>query len=639
MTAQLVKSSVRSNCIEAQPNPEQQQAIDAFMNWFCDPRVDSLFELQGAAGCGKSFALAYMLKASKLKWSEVVLAAPCNRAAFVLQQALHSAGLPKFECKTIHSALGISVVDYDEFGNPIFDTKKGNSKKIEALKLLIIDEKSMIGADLLTAIKTLAPRSLKILFCGDSYQLPPVTKSAPLLLSKQNYEAASFGDPFTLSPTIGCAKTQNTAELQKIMRQDGGVAVDVLRSVRETITDADRFMADIYADPAQRWSFEPSLRVFSDERDDSFQEYSSRTKLMEKAIDLFSQRKRVKLIAYKNKSVKYFQEAIFSRLFTNAETPYPVGAYIQLKEHWKNGGNTIIVPAGCEGYVTESALMTAYFGGTEIQYYGLCVDFGELFGDVLLKVPTPESEVKISAVIETLKNSMSRESGHEYTPETSLVALYRKLGFQDEAAQVSPLANIDQALRFSHADIAREQGPIVLQMLQAAMLFCSWKNGWGFIYSLKSSLASIESGYACTIYKAQGSTYDEVLFYNDMPKFSISEWQLERNAIDLLKTKAKIDSARQALSRKRGHSEESYTALVKDEFERWLPAPINSLFTAFDKWDAEVSTKLDELLEQDQFLEAYTRDTRGMEPRLILRALYVAASRHKKALHFCDESA
>lgn len=638
MTATQLKNNRASDLAQSafKPNEEQQVAIDKFLTWLNDRDADQLFELDGKSGAGKSSTLAWMLKSAGLSRSAVVLAAPVNKAAFVLQSTLHKAELPRYDCKTIYSALGICVVDYDEHGNPIFGSK-GDPRKVEGLKLLIIDEKSMIGEQLLNIITTCAPSSLKILFCGDSFQLPPVEASKPLILSKRDYEAGQFTDPFALSPSIGCALPENTAELVKIMRQDGGCVMDLLASIRSTIAEADQFMADLHRDPMMSWSFTPSLSLFQDERDESLQEYDSRLALMQKAIELFSERKRVKVIAYQNRTVNYYQAEIFKQLFPNAETPYPVGAYIQLKDHWRNGGNAIVVPASSEGYVTESVLQKAWFMGAEIEYYGLAVDFGELFGTVLIKVPTSESAKLIKQNLEILKGTMNRDSGEDYLPDSPLKAIYQKCGLDIE---VSSLATVAQAIGFSVGDIAREHGAIVLQAMQMGLLKTTWKQGWSFHSQLQSCFAQVEHGYSSTIYKAQGSTYDEVFFHNDMPRFSISEWALNRNAIDFEKVKAKLKNAYHAVQKKRGMSEIQYFELVWSEFEQWIEADQGRAndfrHETIHSYHEAVMSKLEALLENDQYLEAYTRTVRGMEPRLCLRALYVACSRHKQSLHFFD---
>ncbi|MGL4619923.1 MAG: hypothetical protein ACRCZS_12820 [Chroococcidiopsis sp.] len=119
-----------------------------------------------------------------------------------------------------------------------------------------------------------------------------------------------------------------------------------------------------------------------------------------------------------------------------------------------------------------------------------------------------------------------------------------------------------------------------------------------------------------------------------MPRFSISPWQLNRNAIDLQKVRAKIKTAYAAAKTKRGVSGTAYHEKVWEEFEQWLGAPLE--YDDIHSHHDAVMALLDQLLDKDQYLEAYTRPIRGMDARLCLRALYVACSRHKETLHFFD---
>lgn len=261
------------------------------------------------------------------------------------------------------------------------------------------------------------------------------------------------------------------------------------------------------------------------------------------------------------------------------------------------------------------------------------MDFGELFGTVNLKVPTAESAVHIKNAIDVIQATMQRDSGVEYTPDMSLKSLYTQCKLDIEIDSMPTLA---QAIGFSHGNIAKEQGTIVFQLMQMSMIKTSWKQGWSFVYSLKSSFAEVENGFCSTVYKAQGSTYSEVMFYNDMPRFQINPWQLDRNAIDLLKVKGKIDAAKKSLKSKRGQTEESFKALVRHEFEQFLSTGTVPKDWDFEEWQTAIEFKLNELIDVNQYLEAYTRKTQGMDPRVCLRALYVAASRHKASLHFFD---
>ncbi|MBR6266386.1 MAG: AAA family ATPase, partial [Bacteroidales bacterium] len=112
--------------------------------------------------------------------------------------------------------------------------KRGVLRKME---LLVIDEVSMLRADLLDAIDT-ALRSIRrrknlpfggvqVLFIGDMLQLPPVVKNEEWNFLKQFYTSMYFFDAHVLQ-----AEPPLVLELEKIYRQDDKLFIDILNTLR-----------------------------------------------------------------------------------------------------------------------------------------------------------------------------------------------------------------------------------------------------------------------------------------------------------------------------------------------------------------------------------------------------------------------
>lgn len=115
---------------------------------------------------------------------------------------------------------------------------------MEDLELIIIDEVSMLRADMLDAIDTILRMvrrrqhqpfgGVQMLFIGDLFQLPPVVKAEDWELLKHHYESPFFFDARVLrqAPPL-------IIELKKIFRQDDPEFIRILNSIRNNETQTE----------------------------------------------------------------------------------------------------------------------------------------------------------------------------------------------------------------------------------------------------------------------------------------------------------------------------------------------------------------------------------------------------------------
>ena len=132
-----------------------------------DPGTSSIAVLTGSAGTGKSTVVAELIQQASVHHNDVhvELCATTHRAASVLQDIV---GHP---VQTGHAVFKLrpSVTKYGKE-----ELKATGPCDIPHGSLVIFDEASMIGDKFLQAIvDTVQDRALKLLFVGDSYQLPP----------------------------------------------------------------------------------------------------------------------------------------------------------------------------------------------------------------------------------------------------------------------------------------------------------------------------------------------------------------------------------------------------------------------------------------------------------------------------------
>lgn len=220
--------------------------ISNYVSKFINGTNQSLF-LTGKAGTGKTTLLKEIVETTHKK---TVIAAPTGIAA------INAGGV------TLHSLFhlpfgsfipdeGIPQVANLSFQltNPkmLLRNLKMNSQKkalIREMELLIIDEVSMLRADLLDAIDTILRYvrrkssvfgGLQILFIGDLWQLPPVVKNEEWNILKNYYSNIFFFNATTFKKT-----KLVYLELDKIYRQKDSAFIDLLNHFRlNTINQAD----------------------------------------------------------------------------------------------------------------------------------------------------------------------------------------------------------------------------------------------------------------------------------------------------------------------------------------------------------------------------------------------------------------
>ena len=187
--------------------------------------------LTGKAGTGKTTFLRE-LKAKSPK--RMVVVAPTGIAA------INAGGV------TIHSFFQLPFAPYvpdTKFMSAQTFHKFGKEKIniIRSMDLLVIDEVSMVRADLLDAIDAVLRQyrdrhkpfgGVQILMIGDLQQLAPVVKEEDWQLLSPYYDTAFFFGSRTLKET-----EYVTIELKKVYRQSDSTFLNLLNKIRENTAD------------------------------------------------------------------------------------------------------------------------------------------------------------------------------------------------------------------------------------------------------------------------------------------------------------------------------------------------------------------------------------------------------------------
>lgn len=161
-------------------NDQQFEGINKIKKWLSE-RNKPFFTLTGPAGSGKTSILKKILNKFE---GGVVVSAPTHKAVGVIKK------MTNCRSATLHSLLGLRMdVHLENFNpnQPIFNPIA--LPKINDYNFCIVDEASMVNKDLFNLIKEKIENSkTKVLFVGDSCQIPPVGEAESAVFNEPSIE-------------------------------------------------------------------------------------------------------------------------------------------------------------------------------------------------------------------------------------------------------------------------------------------------------------------------------------------------------------------------------------------------------------------------------------------------------------------
>lgn len=204
--------------------------------------------LTGKAGTGKTTFLKHIIQHTHKK---AVIAAPTGIAAInaggVTLHSLFQLPFGAFIPKHQYELNAIPEGPFNNITSLVSGNKMHSGKRqlLRELELLIIDEVSMLRADLLDAIDTVLRvvrrknnipfGGVQCLFIGDLLQLPPVVKDNEWFILKNYYNSIFFFDAIAL-----ILNKPLYIELRKIYRQNDEQFISLLNNMRtNNITTTD----------------------------------------------------------------------------------------------------------------------------------------------------------------------------------------------------------------------------------------------------------------------------------------------------------------------------------------------------------------------------------------------------------------
>ncbi|MFL5751808.1 MAG: helix-turn-helix domain-containing protein, partial [Bacteroidia bacterium] len=236
--------------------PETKPTPAEFASRFVNHTSRHIF-LTGKAGTGKTTFLKHIVQHTHKK---AVIVAPTGIAAInaggstihSLFQLPFGSFVPVTQAYSTQQQFKITDPSSLVKGMQMNGQKRGILREME---LLIIDEVSMLRADLLDAIDTVlrhvrgkrdkAFGGVQVLFIGDLLQLPPVVKDEEWKVLKAHYKSIFFFDARVLQ-----LEKPLYIELDKIYRQSDDTFISLLNNLRQNkVTPADVELLNKYYKP------------------------------------------------------------------------------------------------------------------------------------------------------------------------------------------------------------------------------------------------------------------------------------------------------------------------------------------------------------------------------------------------------
>ncbi|MCP4049689.1 MAG: AAA family ATPase [bacterium] len=218
--------TLEKNTSKIELNEQFQKAL-----YLLEKTNENIF-ITGKAGTGKSTLLTYFRKNTK---KNLVVLAPTGVAALNVQG------------ETIHSFFRFTpAITPEKAKKSAYKIK--NNDFYKKIKTIVIDEISMVRADLLECIDIFLQTVLKkrkpfggiqIIFIGDLYQLSPVVISQEKEAFNTLYESPYF---FSASVIKNGSFKLNFIELEKIYRQSDLEFIELLNAIRNNSVNEAQLM-------------------------------------------------------------------------------------------------------------------------------------------------------------------------------------------------------------------------------------------------------------------------------------------------------------------------------------------------------------------------------------------------------------
>lgn len=268
--------------------------------------------IQGYAGTGKSTTISSIISTLSKKGYSIAVTSPTHKANQVLRTMLRDRTSSPPDVMTIHSFLGLKLVQKKQEQVLEHDPHSPNARRL--VDVLIIDEASMISTEMYLHIIKQAHRvRCAIIFLGDDAQLPPVEPEKEVTIISNAFD---HGTKYQLTEVLRQALENPIIALATDVRGCIGdptalPAIDFLRKVPES----DHIMRV----SSEFDVVETYYQMLLHETDDDMK-------------NIFENTYKYKIISYMNKTVDRYNSMVRSIVVPDQEDEFVKGEPLVMEE-------------------------------------------------------------------------------------------------------------------------------------------------------------------------------------------------------------------------------------------------------------------------------------------------------------------
>ena len=471
-------------------NPQQKQAYNNTINFLSSP--EQLRTLSGYAGTGKTSLTKFIVEDLKRKGINFKLASPTHRAKEVLQSSTNEPAM------TVAKLLGLGpATELEDFNlvDKIFQPARPDA--MPSGGIVIIDEASMINDDLFDYLTSLAARKgSKILFIGDDAQLKPV---------KQR----------TISKVFS---VEGQDKLTEVMRTSNGNPMPSV--VLQPIRDNQNSTRDMFPHTTMLSPFGEGIE-FTKDIDTFLEKLSVSVKEMVESGNLMA----VRAAAYTNKEVANLNSYIRAKMFGFGAPKFVEGELMMMYENrffevgdWKlpNGIDLLVSKVTrIENKKIKNPITNEYIilSGFKLDLQGAKE---KEFRETVFVPDTVPKEYLIAL------NELKDRAIKAYSAADRAAAWKDFFSFDEKVFSINPYYLYNDNVLASPDDF--------INLLRQNNPSLSSKEIEKILNQHKFKDRTFNYGYAFTIHKSQGGTYDEVFVNEDdvdiASSFTNPDWQM-----------------------------------------------------------------------------------------------------------------
>jgi energy-coupling factor transporter ATP-binding protein EcfA2 len=499
----------------------QQEAYDYIIEYL--PK-ENVILLEGQAGTGKT-TLTRSLCAAYRKGGGgqgICAIAPTHKAKKVIQSVLNQDTLIPVAAMTIASALG-KIREHSYLGTQHYNN--GSNKKMSAYRLFLVDEVSMIhDADLRILVNYIRQTKKQLLLLGDRNQIP-CPKTA---YQKTEYGYLEKADSYVFrDPSITCIT------LNEIVRQAEGSPI--LRLASYIITEQERRSDPSFPQIIESSQFQPWVISFH-EVVTTFLRHFDPTYLHS-----------CRILAYTNAAVRCWNLEVRAKLFPGQPPqPFHVGdiltGYCNIEDSdIENGEDSFVTKVtevynhtvdtySLSGYLCD-LLVSTHFGGPGGGLQGL-----QIKNIFFIQIFAAENQAFLLHLIHLAmalnRPKSTRQDYHNYIQVKSKVLFLEDLYFlKGRVYDIDAFRDAHPLLMTHVSEILTSEGAYIESILCSKLQSAypevlearrdddkSYSSGETFADAYKVIEKDMYYGYAITVHKSQGSTYEAALV--DEPDFA-----------------------------------------------------------------------------------------------------------------------